>query len=56
MDIIISKFKYYYDIYSNNLQLIKINNNIIYDHIKNKLVNNNIILNSINIKYNPIYN
>lgn len=49
-DIIVDKLKVYYDIYTNNLQLIKTNNTIIYEYIKNKINANNIILNSYNIK------
>jgi len=49
-DIIVDKLKVYYDIYTNNLQLIKTNNTIIFEYIKNKINTNNIILNSFNIK------
>jgi IS605 OrfB family transposase len=54
MNLILTRLKIYYNIYSNSKQLIDTNNNIIYGHIKNKL--NNIILNSSNIKlyYNKI--
>ena len=48
MNLITSILKDYYNIYSNNKELMIINNNFIYNYIKNKL--NNIILNSSNIK------
>ena len=42
-------FKQYYVFYSSNKELIKINNNIIFEYVKNK-INNNIILNNSNIE------
>ena len=48
-NLILHYYKKYYNFYINNIDLIKNNNNIIYNHIKNKL--NNIVLNSVNIKY-----
>jgi len=62
MNLIQSKLKKYYNEYLNNFQLSKTNNNIIYEHIKNKINNYNIILNSSNIKsfndtvINELYN
>jgi putative transposase len=47
-DLILYYYKKFYNLYVNNINLIKNNNIIIYNHIKNKL--NNIILNSTNIK------
>jgi IS605 OrfB family transposase len=56
LKIIISIFKKYYDIYTANIELAKINNNIIYNYIKNKLVG--IVLNNSNIEsfYDSITN
>ena len=49
MPLIISIFKGYYDIYTNNFQLMKDNNDLIYKHIKDKINKDNIILNNLNI-------
>ena len=49
MPLIISIFKGYYDMYSNNFQLMKDNNDLIYKHIKDKINKDNIILNNLNI-------
>jgi len=46
-DILLSKLKYYYDFYNENHQIMKSNNDIIYNYVKSKL--NNFVLNSSNI-------